>query len=256
MPDSVYETGKAVGEYLLFHYGKPEEILPYRSGPHDALDFAVRCVTECVDRETLSPSARALDLGCAVGRSSFELSRFCEEVIGIDFSSRFIEAAEVLRRDGSLKFERRDEGELSTVLRAERPAGVRPGRITFRQGDAQALPEDLGGFDVVLMANLIDRLAEPARCLERLPSLLKDGGRLVITSPYTWLEEFTPAERWLGGRSIDGEPVRTFEALKRFLDRDFEFIEARDLPFLIREHARKYQWSVAQATLWRRRPAS
>jgi hypothetical protein len=26
----------------------------------------------------------------------------------------------------------------------------------------------------------------------------------------------------------------------------------RDLPFLLREHARKYQWSVAQASLWRR----
>ena len=256
MPDSVYETGKAVDEYLLFHYGRPEEILPYRDGPHDALDFAVRCVTECVDREALPPSARALDLGCAVGRSSFELSRFCGEVIGIDFSSRFIEAAEVLRRDGSLKFERKDEGLLHTVLRAEVPVGVRPDRIAFQQGDAQTLPEDLGRFDVVLMANLIDRLAEPARCLERLPSLLRDGGRLVITSPYTWLEEFTPAERWLGGRVIGGAEVPTLEALKGFLGRDFEFIEARDLPFLIREHARKYQWSMAQATLWRRRSAS
>jgi hypothetical protein len=27
----------------------------------------------------------------------------------------------------------------------------------------------------------------------------------------------------------------------------------KDLPFLIREHARKFQWSVALATVWRRR---
>jgi hypothetical protein len=26
-----------------------------------------------------------------------------------------------------------------------------------------------------------------------------------------------------------------------------------DLPFLIREHQRKFQWSVAEATIWRRR---
>ena len=35
----------------------------------------------------------------------------------------------------------------------------------------------------------------------------------------------------------------------------FDFIAAKDLPFLIREHARKYQWSVAQATIWRRKLA-
>jgi hypothetical protein len=27
----------------------------------------------------------------------------------------------------------------------------------------------------------------------------------------------------------------------------------KDLPFLIREHARKFQWSVAEATIWRRK---
>jgi hypothetical protein len=30
-------------------------------------------------------------------------------------------------------------------------------------------------------------------------------------------------------------------------------VAAKDLPFLIREHARKFQWSVAQASLWKKR---
>ncbi len=30
---SAYETRRAVDEYLQFHYGKPEEILPYELGP-------------------------------------------------------------------------------------------------------------------------------------------------------------------------------------------------------------------------------
>jgi hypothetical protein len=32
----------------------------------------------------------------------------------------------------------------------------------------------------------------------------------------------------------------------------FDFHQALDLPFLIREHRRKYQWSVAEASMWRR----
>jgi SAM-dependent methyltransferase len=33
------------------------------------------------------PESRALDLGCAVGRASFELSKGFSEVVGIDFSA-------------------------------------------------------------------------------------------------------------------------------------------------------------------------
>jgi hypothetical protein len=83
--------------------------------------------------------------------------------------------------------------------------------------------------------------------------LVKPGGQLVITSPYTWLEDFTPRGQWLGGyRDAEG-PVTTLAGLRTRLGAAFELIEARDLPFLIREHARKYQWSVAQGTIWRRR---
>jgi hypothetical protein len=51
----------------------------------------------------------------------------------------------------------------------------------------------------------------------------------------------------------DGVPLRTLDGLRRYLERDFELVESRDLPFLIREHARKFQWSVAEGTRWIRR---
>jgi hypothetical protein len=105
---------------------------------------------------------------------------------------------------------------------------------------------------VVLMANLIDRLGEPARCLARLPELVAPGGQLILSSPYTWMEEFTPREQWLGG-FIEGErSVAALDTLRRLLHPAFELMETKDLPFLIREHARKFQWSVAQASIWRR----
>jgi len=39
---NVYETDKAVAEYLMFHFGAPNDILPYNEGPHSALEFASR----------------------------------------------------------------------------------------------------------------------------------------------------------------------------------------------------------------------
>lgn len=64
-------------------------------------------------------------------------------------------------------------------------------RCIFKQGDACNLPTDLGTFDCILAGNLICRLRDPFAFLHRLPGLVAPGGILVITSPYTWLEQFT-----------------------------------------------------------------
>jgi putative 4-mercaptohistidine N1-methyltranferase len=249
-----YETERALAEYLLFHYGLPQEILPYEFAPATAMNFPARCVTECIDASRLPADARALDLGCAVGRSSFELARHCGEVVGIDFSSRFIAVAAQLQQNGVIHYPRFEEGDLTILTRASVAPDIQRERVRFEQGDAMRLRDDLGEFDVVLMANLIDRLADPRACLERLPSLVKPAGRLVITSPYTWMSEYTPRENWLGGFERDGRPVRSFDTLKKILSREFRFVRAKDMPFLIREHARKFQWSVADASIWLRRP--
>ncbi|MES2569857.1 MAG: putative 4-mercaptohistidine N1-methyltransferase, partial [Verrucomicrobiota bacterium] len=187
------------------------------------------------------------------GRSSFELARHCASVVGIDYSHRFIDAARRLRDHGQLGYSRLDEGALFTALTARVPEEIERGRVEFEPGDAMDLRSDLGEFDLVLMANLIDRLTEPQRCLERLASLIRPGGRLVITSPYTWLEAFTPRENWLGGWESEGGAITTLQGLKSALEPNFEFHGSKELPFLIREHARKFQWSVAQATFWSRR---
>ncbi|KAF0094737.1 MAG: type 11 methyltransferase [Puniceicoccaceae bacterium 5H] len=246
---NVYETDELLSQYLLFHYGDPVEQLPWKEGPASALDFPLRCVTECVDTAALPENATALDLGCAVGRSTFELARHCHAVIGIDFSYTFIFAARTLCRDKELPYEVVETGSIYTTHTARLP-DVPCSRVRFEQGDAQRLRPDLGSFDVVLACNLLCRLPRPQLLLERLPSLVNPGGQLVITTPNTWLESFTAKEYWLGATPETGEPL---EALQEALAPHFELVETKDLPFIIREHRRKYQWSVAQASIWRRR---
>ena len=250
-----YETARLRDEYLLFHYGRPDEVLPYPAGPADALDFPARVVTECLDCLP-SPGARALDVGCAVGRTSFELARFgCAEVVGIDFSASFIQAANLLRDDGRLPYRRVDEGRLTTELVAEVPADTDRPRVRFQVGDAGALDvAALGAFDIVVGLNLLCRLPDPRRFLGSLPGLVKPGGQLLLATPGSWLPEYTAPDRWLGGfTDADGQPVRTFDTLTAILAPDFDLLRTRDLPFLIREHARKFQWSVSQASVWRRK---
>lgn len=82
---------------------------------------------------------------------------------------------------------------------------------------------------------------------------MKPGGLLAIFSPYSWLEQFTPPEAWLGGYEQDGEPVRSETALSELLVTEgFELLREADVPLVIREHARKYQYIVTHAMLWRR----
>jgi hypothetical protein len=109
-------------------------------------------------------------------------------------------------------------------------------------------------FDVVLAANLIDRVKRPKKLLHSFSEIVCPGGHLIITSPYTWLEEFTPAAEWLGGiRDTVGQAMLSLPRMKRELNSSFNLEHTQDMPFLIREHARKFQWSVAQATVWKRK---
>jgi putative 4-mercaptohistidine N1-methyltranferase len=206
-----------------------------------------------VDRARLPHRARALDLGCSVGGASFELARICPEVMGVDYSDRFITIANHLRKNGSFLFGCVDEGDLTHPCQAIVPAEIDRARATFERGDAMNLRRDIGQFDVALLANLIDRLIDPRRCLGRMPEIVRSGGQLIIASPCTWMTEYTPRENWLGGFEHAGRRVRTLETLKELLSPDFAFISAKDLPFLIREHSRKFQLCISQASLWVRK---
>jgi putative 4-mercaptohistidine N1-methyltranferase len=241
---AIYESEKLLAEYLLFHFGKPEEILTpdrvWPAGMREALDFPVRTTAHFAP----GTADRGLDLGCAVGRSACEMSRTCREVVGIDFSHAFINAAEALRAGKALAFDRREEASRVTALEARLPDGIDGSRLGFQQGDAMNLPPDLGAFDRVHAANLLCRLPEPARLLARLPALVRPGGELVLATPCTWLEEFTPPENWPAGG--------TFEWLQATLAPSFTLLRRADEPFLIRETARKFQWTTSLVTVWQK----
>jgi putative 4-mercaptohistidine N1-methyltranferase len=126
-------------------------------------------------------------------------------------------------------------------------------KVEFWQGDACNLKPQFTGYDFILAANLIDRLYSPRQFLSTIHERLNIGGVLMITSPYTWLEEHTPREEWIGGFKRDGENVTTLDGLKALLGKHFKLIQAPvEIPFVIRETRHKFQHSLSEVTLWER----
>jgi ubiquinone/menaquinone biosynthesis C-methylase UbiE len=79
------------------------------------------------------------------------------------------------------------------------PSDADADAVRFMVGDACRLPSNLAPADAVLAANLICRLPDPKRFLNQLPRLVKQGGIVVLTTPFSWLEAWTKQKNWLGG---------------------------------------------------------
>ena len=240
-----YESEALLNQYLLFHFGSPKEQFPYTFNMSEAFDFPVRCANQGVDIGTLNKTERALDLGCSVGRSTFELAKSFDSVIGIDYSSSFIRAAQELKSRGAHLVNYLEQGTQVKQSEVSVDPEINRALVSFECGDAQNLRHDLGSFDFVLACNLICRLPEPTLLLDRLSELVRPNGQLFITTPFTWLEEYTPRSNWLGSDGKD-----SFNGLQSALGKHFKLSKQWDMPFLIREHSRKFQFTIAQASRW------
>jgi putative 4-mercaptohistidine N1-methyltranferase len=246
--DNVYETDALIAQYCEFHYGK--EYFKVENFPV----ACVRLLKEYFEEKSFS-TERALDLGCAVGRSSFELAKFFQKVDGVDFSARFVQQGVQLQGHNRLRYIVPVEGDIveyREVLLDKLGYSEVKDRVDFSQGDACNLKPQFTDYNLVFAGNLIDRLYDPRMFLEEIQARIVTGGLLVLTSPYTWLEEYTHKDNWLGGTKVNGENLSTLDALRQNLGNSLEFQGVVDVPFVIRETARKYQHSIAQMSIWRK----
>lgn len=226
-----YETDALLSQYLSLHFGPVEiafaELLEETGLLASALDFPKKCglLVNSWQAKQGSANGRALDLGCAVGRSTFEMARAYEAVVGIDLSQRFIDAADHMKQHGSIDYALKVEGDLTERAVARVDPDIDVGRVTFQQastrtpshptdrhermhhrarthahrparrsqGDACMLPEALGRFDACLAANLLCRVPDPHQCLQQIDARLNPGALLVCAKP-------CQASRASGGR--------------------------------------------------------
>ncbi|MFT6269311.1 MAG: 5-histidylcysteine sulfoxide synthase/putative 4-mercaptohistidine N1-methyltransferase [Alphaproteobacteria bacterium] len=248
-PNAYYESDRLLSEYAEFHFG--DSWYGVENFPKALANIAL----EAMQGKT---TGKALDLGCACGRASFELARQFNAVDGIDFSANFTRLGVKMAEHGAVRYARAEEGELVTYhTRTLQNLGLEAcaDRVSFHQGDACNLKPQFTGYDLVLAANLIDRLYQPRVFLKDIAERINDGGLLIIASPYTWLEEHTPMEEWIGGFKKDGENYTTLDGLKEHLSSHFTLVgDPRKVPFVIRETQHKFQHTLSELTVWERLP--
>jgi ubiquinone/menaquinone biosynthesis C-methylase UbiE len=107
----------------------------------------------------VGPNDAVLDVGCGSGVHVKLFSPSCRSIVGIDYSSQMITAAEEHCRDLPTR------------------------NWDFRVGDANALPFPDASFDCVLSMGLLDYVSSPQRVLEECHRVLKPTGRIVFTAP-------------------------------------------------------------------------
>ncbi len=248
-PNAYYESDRLLTEYAEFHYG--DSWFGVANFPKTMAELALEAMAG-------KKTGKALDLGCACGRASFELARQFDEVEGVDFSANFIRLGVEMAEQGAIRYSLTEEGELvsyHTRTLKELDLEDTAAKVAFYQGDACNLKPQYSGYDLVLAANLIDRLYRPRRFLECIHDRINEGGLLIIASPYTWLEEHTPKEEWLGGFKKDGENHRTLDGIRECLGEHFRMVgEPRKVPFVIRETEHKFQHTLSEVTVWERKP--
>ena len=276
---NVYETKKLLDQYLGLHFPFSgiqtsstsstglSPIIPHKNAPMHGLCFPQRVADLIQSLNPTRTSHRALDIGCAVGGSSFELAKSFGMVDAFDYSAQFIAAANQMKNHpDTVRFHVPIEADIHVEVAAALDDGVTSevrSKVNFFTGDAcmlekYALDGTLSSekYDGVLLSNLLCRLPDPLSCLNGLSLLVNDGGVVVMVTPFSWLEEFTPRSQWLGGYydPVTKDPIYSKDKLRKLMEeRGFEKIHEEQVPLIIREHQRKYQYIVSEATGWRKR---
>jgi SAM-dependent methyltransferase len=246
-PGSAFDSYRQhLSTYAFDHYGDldPTESKDSPVLPGSVLDLLKQGLTG-FDNKVDGP---AIDMGCAVGRTSFELAKtFDDLVLGVDLNFAMLRAAALILREGRVAYPKRRVG--IAFDRREFPATLEgTSKVDFWACDATCLPFANDSFSLAASLNVIDCVQSPYDHLKELARVLKSGGGALLSAPYDWNVGATPVESWLGGHSQRSENRGSSEIMLRsllaggthpFAVEELELVsEAEALPWNLRLHHR------------------
>ncbi|MFV0435909.1 MAG: class I SAM-dependent methyltransferase [Desulfopila sp.] len=142
----------------------------------------------------------ALDIGCSVGRLTFEMSRKHGRAVGIDTSRSFIAAARELAARQTLEFEMIIEGRITETRSCTLDRGFSFADTEFIVADAMALPFRTSSFVTVSSVNILEKVPDPAGHLSEANRIMTpQHNQLLFSDPFSWDESVSAVELWLGG---------------------------------------------------------
>ncbi len=229
-----YESQTQLAAYLWSHYadlwGDPEAGAAYAAWT-----------------KRLRPAAgdMILDAGCAVGRLTLEAAASCGLAVGVDLSFSFIRTARTIARSGALRFTLPLEGRLGQDIALRLPERLRNVPAEFILADVQALPFRRETFQAAASCNIVDKVPNPLAHLRECQRVVASPGGFLLCDPFSWSEETTPAENWLGGTEETG---RALARIPRLLDEipGWSATAGEPVPWTIRHHANRFERIFSQ----------
>ena len=183
------------------------------------------------------PDGIALDLGCAVGRTTFDIATALKRPsIGIDLNWGLLAIARQVRDHNIVDIPLRRSGHHYERhrIKVDYPGAA---NVDFWISDAMALPIADDSIAFISAMNIVDCVPEPVRLLREIRRALTTGGRALIVTPLDWAAHATPPAQWVGGA----------DALASLIEAEGLRITFRtDVPWSLRLHDRALmQYSAA-----------
>ncbi|MFW3380595.1 5-histidylcysteine sulfoxide synthase [Aliarcobacter butzleri] len=176
--NNFYESDESISSYCDLYYGKDNLYTNY-------VDLLRPYLKDL-------KNSKALDLGCCVGRTSFELAKIYDEVLGIDFSANYINIGVKLKLYDFVNYKIKKEDktfeERAISLKDFHLKKVKD-KVSFMQGDACNLKEIYKDFDLIFYSSLIDKLYYPKKFLEDVSRRINKNGFFVFLSSHNWFNE-------------------------------------------------------------------
>jgi uncharacterized protein YbaR (Trm112 family) len=205
-PDSRYESAPVLSSYLWSHFG---DLLD----DSEASDAYIRWAGLM-----RGGPGMCVDIGGAVGRFAFEMTRKSDFVIGMDNSVTFVETARDLMLNRGRRVCLAEEGLLTREVALRLPAEWNMDKIEFVVADALALPFRSRTFSALAGLNLIDKVPRPLDHFKEMNrTALEEGAQFLFSDPFSWSRDVAPEEAWLGGKETGPYAGRGHENVQSLL---------------------------------------
>lgn len=239
-PASHAETSQ-LSAYMDLHYGGLHDAPGSFASWADPEQFWKTVVGIALPETEKHP--RSIDLGCSVGRYTFELGRLSDLALGIDINFSAVSSAASFHRNRKVHYERRKHGRQFEELET---SYLVPENALFIVADVLEPPFKAESFDLVAGLNLLDNVKLPLVLIGQMDALLRSGGSLILGSPYEWRADICEPAEWLESDKMDApEMVRRILEGKTFpqMELKYEVLqELFDVPWVLRHHDRHWSY--------------
>ncbi len=245
--EELYETDPEIIRWCDSNWGSNECSLENFS------ELLIKAVKPYLER---IKCGKALNIGCRTGRSTFELAKYFDAVLGLDLTARMIKVATDMKEKGYIRYIKNEEGEIHSFAEKhlwEFGLDDTAGKVQFMQADPSNLLEKYRGYNLILAENVLSRTLHPSRFLEIIAQRIANKGILVIAEAFDWNEEYTPRQNWIGGFRKDGEPIRSEEGLAKLLEQEFDALDKPvNIYQMLRKDGRNHELRIVQVSIWQK----